>query len=63
MPTSREKQAQRFASQHTLEMPMTGLKSFMHPEKENDLYPLKWPAYGNVSYLNKLINAMLRYQD
>ncbi|PVD19306.1 hypothetical protein C0Q70_19793 [Pomacea canaliculata] len=58
MPTSREKQAKRFASQHTLEMPMCGLRSFMHPEKENDLYPLKWPAYGN-SDVQKRINSVL----
>lgn len=51
MPTSREHRAQRLMHKSQLDdlqMPRFVPKVIIPPQKENDLYPLKWPAYKSV---------------
>ncbi|XP_070208925.1 coiled-coil domain-containing protein 87-like isoform X4 [Littorina saxatilis] len=61
MPTSREHRAQRLMHKSQLDdlqMPRFVPKVIIPPQKENDLYPLKWPAYKSSDVQNKVNDVL-----
>ncbi|KAL8616651.1 hypothetical protein ACOMHN_031633 [Nucella lapillus] len=61
MPTSRERQARRLMGKSRLEdlkMPTYVPKAVVPPDKVNELYPLKWPAYKSSDVQNKINDVL-----
>ncbi|XP_076443438.1 coiled-coil domain-containing protein 87-like isoform X3 [Babylonia areolata] len=61
MPTSRDHQARRLMRKSRLEdlqMPRYVPKAVVPPDKENELYPLKWPAYKSSDVQNKINDVL-----